>query len=300
MNTLNKNIVIAGPTGVGKTYISIQLAKKMQAEIISADSAQVYIGLDIGTAKISEKEMENIKHHMIDVVSPEKKYNVGIFEKEVNKILNTNPNKKYILVGGTGLYINSITNGLSLLPKANQELREKFSSLSIEEIIEELNKYDREAIKNIGVYNRVRLERALEVCVLTGEKFSVISKKNIKNNECEFIKIALERSRENLYERINQRVDIMINKGLVKEVEFLYKKYARNISKLNIIGYSEIIEYLNGEISLEKAIELIKKNSRHYAKRQFTWFKADKEYTWFNLDEMSEDKIIEEICLKNS
>ncbi|MFC2423742.1 MAG: tRNA (adenosine(37)-N6)-dimethylallyltransferase MiaA [Fusobacterium polymorphum] len=295
MNILNSAIVIAGPTGVGKTKISIDLASELNAEIISSDSAQVYRGLNIGTAKITEEEMQGVKHHLIDIIEPVSKYSVGNFEKDVNKILNQNPEKNFLLVGGTGLYLNSVTNGLSILPEADKKTREYLSTLDSQALLELALKYDEEATKEIHPNNRVRLERVVEVFLLTGQKFSELSKKNIKNNNFKFLKIALERDRENLYNRINKRVDIMFAQGLVDEVKKLYKIYGEKLYKLNIIGYNEIIDYINGKISLDEANYRIKLNSRHYAKRQFTWFKADKEYQWFNLDRISEQEIVKSI-----
>ena len=292
---MNRAIVIAGPTGVGKTKISIDLASELNAEIISSDSAQVYKGLNIGTAKITDKEMQGIKHHLIDIVEPISKYSVGNFEKDVNKILNQNPEKNFLLVGGTGLYINSVTKGLSILPEADKKTREYLSTLDNQTLFELALKYDKEATKEIHPNNRVRLERVVEVFLLTGQKFSELSKKNIKNNKFKFLKIVLERDRENLYDRINKRVDIMFEQGLVDEVKNLYKIYGEKLYKLNIIGYNEIIDYINGVISLDEANYKIKLNSRHYAKRQFTWFKADKEYQWFNLDRISEQEIVKSI-----
>ena len=292
---MNKAIVIAGPTGVGKTKISIDLASELNAEIISSDSAQVYRGLNIGTAKITEEEMQGIKHHLIDIVEPMSKYSVGNFEKDVNKILNQNPEKNFLLVGGTGLYLNSVTNGLSILPEADKKTRDYLSTLDNQTLLELAFKYDEEATKEIHPNNRVRLERVVEVFLLTGQKFSELSKKNIKNNNFKFLKIALERDRENLYDRINKRVDIMFDQGLVDEVKNLYEIYGEKLYKLNIIGYNEIIDYINGIISLDEANYRIKLNSRHYAKRQFTWFKADNEYQWFNLDRISEQEIVKSI-----
>ena len=292
---MNSAIVIAGPTGVGKTKISIDLASELNAEIISSDSAQVYKGLNIGTAKITEEEMQGIKHHLIDIVEPVSKYSVGNFEKDVNKILNQNPEKNFLLVGGTGLYLNSVTNGLSILPEADKNTREYLTTLDNQALLELALKYDEEATKEIHPNNRVRLERVVEVFLLTGQKFSEISKKNIKNNNFKFLKIALERDRENLYDRINKRVDIMFAQGLVDEVKKLYEIYGEKLYKLNIIGYNEVIDHINGKISLDEANYRIKLNSRHYAKRQFTWFKADKEYKWFNLDEISEQEIVKSI-----
>ena len=292
---MNKAIVIAGPTGVGKTKISIDLAKLLNAEIISSDSAQVYKGLNIGTAKITEEEMQGIKHHLIDIVEPIAKYSVGNFEKDVNKILNQNPEKNFLMVGGTGLYINSVTNGLSILPEADKKTREYLASLDNQTLLELALKYDEEATKEIHPNNRVRLERVVEVFLLTNQKFSELSKKNIKNNNFSFLKIALERDRAELYDRIDKRVDIMFSQGLVDEVKKLYELYGEKLYKLNIIGYNEIIDYINAKISLDEANYQIKLNSRHYAKRQFTWFKADKEYEWFNLSNVSEEKIVERV-----
>ncbi|WP_300330757.1 tRNA (adenosine(37)-N6)-dimethylallyltransferase MiaA [Fusobacterium sp.] len=293
-----KGIVIAGPTGVGKTDLSLKLAKELDCEIISADSAQVYKEMNIGTAKISEEEMRGIKHYMLDVLEPTRKYSVGDYQKEVDEILKQTEErgKGVILTGGTGLYINSITDGLSDLPSADEELRKKLSEMPIEELYRELENLDKEAAETIHINNRKRVERALEVCLITNQKFSELSKQNIKNNNYSFIKLCLTRDRENLYKRIDKRVEIMMEQGLYKEVEFLYKKYGgETLKKINIIGYSEFIDFFEGRITFEKAIEDIKRNSRRYAKRQLTWFRNQKDYIWFDLDKVKEDEIIKEI-----
>ncbi|WP_300361263.1 tRNA (adenosine(37)-N6)-dimethylallyltransferase MiaA [Fusobacterium sp.] len=293
-----KGIVIAGPTGVGKTDLSLKLAKELDCEIISADSAQVYKEMNIGTAKISEEEMLGVKHYMLDVLEPTRKYSVGDYQKEVDEILKQTEErgKGVILTGGTGLYINSITDGLSDLPSADEELRKKLSETPIEELYRELENLDKEAAETIHINNRKRVERALEVCLITNQKFSELSKQNIKNNNYSFIKLCLTRDRENLYKRIDKRVEIMMEQGLYKEVEFLYKKYGgETLRKINIIGYSEFIDFFEGRITFEKAIEDIKRNSRRYAKRQLTWFRNQKDYIWFDLDKVKEDEIIKEI-----
>ncbi|MDY3060507.1 MAG: tRNA (adenosine(37)-N6)-dimethylallyltransferase MiaA [Fusobacterium sp.] len=292
-----KGLVIAGPTGVGKTDLSIKLAKLLNADIISADSAQIYKGMDIGTAKITAEEMQGVKHYMLDVVEPIKKYSVGDYQTAVDNILNEKEreNKNIILTGGTGLYIGSITEGLSDLPAGDPVLREELLKLNSEELYKKLMELDPQAAEDIHINNRRRVERAVEVCLLTGDKFSVLSKKNIKNNNYNFLKVALERDREYLYERINLRVDIMLEKGLEQEVRALYEKYGENLRKINIIGYTELIEYFNGQVSYEEAVENIKRNSRRYAKRQFTWFKNDPTYVWFDLDKLSEEEIINSI-----
>ena len=292
-----KGLVIAGPTGVGKTDLSIKLAKLLNADIISADSAQIYKEMDIGTAKITAEEMQGVKHYMLDVVEPIKKYSVGDYQTAVDNILNEKEreNKNIILTGGTGLYIGSITEGLSDLPAGDPVLREELLKLDSEELYKKLMELDPQAAEDIHINNRRRVERAVEVCLLTGDKFSVLSKKNIKNNNYNFLKVALERDREYLYERINLRVDIMLEKGLEQEVRALYEKYGENLRKINIIGYTELIEYFNGQFSYEEAVENIKRNSRRYAKRQFTWFKNDPTYVWFDLDKLSEEEIINSI-----
>lgn len=292
-----KGLVIAGPTGVGKTDLSIKLAKLLNADIISADSAQIYKGMDIGTAKITAEEMQGVKHYMLDVVEPIKKYSVGDYQTAVDNILNEKEreNKNIILTGGTGLYIGSITEGLSDLPAGDPVLREELLKLDSEGLYKKLMELDPQAAEDIHINNRRRVERAVEVCLLTGDKFSVLSKKNIKNNNYNFLKVALERDREYLYERINLRVDIMLEKGLEQEVRALYEKYGENLRKINIIGYTELIEYFNEQVSYEEAVENIKRNSRRYAKRQFTWFKNDPTYVWFDLDKLSEEEIINSI-----
>lgn len=290
-----KAIVIAGPTGVGKTELSLKLAKILNAEIVSVDSAQLYKGLDIGTAKIKDSEKQGIEHHMIDIVEPIEKYSVGEFQKEVDRILKSKEGKNIILVGGTGLYIDSVVRGLAVLPTGDEEIRKRLEEKSVDELYEELKKVDFESAESIHKNNKRRVIRALEVYYTTGERFSTVSKKNIKGNNYSFLKVALERDREYLYERIDKRVDIMMQEGLLEEVEELYRKYGETLRRINIIGYSELIDYMKGIISLERAIELIKKNSRNYAKRQFTWFKNDNEYRWYDLDKIELNKICSEI-----
>jgi tRNA dimethylallyltransferase len=292
-----KGIVILGPTAVGKTSLSIRLAKALETEIISADSAQVYKGMDIGTAKVDEVEAEGIVHHLIDIVEPIKKYNVGEYQREVNGILEgfEERGKTPILVGGTGLYINSVTNGLAELPESDPKLRLELDSKSAEDLYKELESIDPQAASEIHPNNKRRVSRAVEVFHLTGEKFSVIGKRNIKRNNFDFIKIGLERDREHLYSRINLRVDLMMKGGLLEEVKELYTIYGDDIRRINIIGYSEVIDYLKGEITLEEAIDQIKQNSRRYAKRQFTWFKNDPDVIWFDVEKQSEDEILDSI-----
>lgn len=290
-------IVIGGPTGVGKTSLSIKLAKILDAVIINCDSMQIYKHMDIGTAKITEKEKEGVEHYMFDIVEPIDRYNVGDYYRDVNSLLKKfeKDNRNVILVGGTGLYINSIVRGLSKLPEADLSIRNSLEKLSTEELYEKLKELDEEAAKEIHPNNRVRVERAVEVCLLTGDKFSKLNKLNIKDNNYNFIQIALERDRKILYDRIDYRVELMIENGLVEEAKDIYKKYNSEKNKIKAIGYKELFDYFDGLISVDEAIEIIKKESRHYAKRQFTWFKGDADYKWFDLGQITEDEIIKKI-----
>ena len=297
MNKKLKGIVISGATGVGKTDLSIKLAKRLNADIISADASQVYKFLDIGTAKVTEDEMQGIKHYMIDIVEPDEDYSVGDFEVEVNKILHEKEEnaENIILVGGTGLYIRAITDGFSDLPTKDEKIRKDLEKKSLEELQEILKALDLQAYNEIDLNNKLRLVRAIEVCKITGGKFSELRVKNIKKNNYNFLKVFLTRNREELYERINKRVDIMIQKGLVEEAKKVYNNYEDSLYKISAIGYKELFNYFDGKVSLEEAIEDIKRESRRYAKRQMTWFRKEKDYLIYNLSEISEKEIIEDI-----
>ena len=295
-----KGLVIAGPTGVGKTELSLKLAEKLKTEIISADSMQIYKGMDIGTAKIKPEEMNGIKHYIIDIISPDQDYSVGNFERDVNGILEEKEknNENIIIAGGTGLYINAVTNGISELPEKDENLRGNLSKKSLEELQEELYNLDPESYNEIDIKNKVRVLRALEVCILSGEKFSILKNKNIKRNNYNFMKVLLVRDREELYNRIDKRVDIMMNDGLLHEAEEIYNKYKNSLYKISAIGYKELFSYFDGEISLENSVDKIKMESRRYAKRQMTWFRREKDYHIYNLSVQSENEIFQDILEK--
>lgn len=295
-----KGIVISGPTGVGKTDMSIKLAKAIDGDIISADASQVYKKMDIGTAKINENEMNGIKHHLIDVVDPGDDYTVGDFEYDVNNILKIKEKKSenIMLVGGTGLYIKSITDGFANLPTKNEKIRVELENKNIEELQEMLKNLDEKSYNEIDIQNKIRLVRAIEVCIITGQKFSELKIKNIKNNNYNFLKIFLMRNREELYDRINKRVDIMMSNGLLDEVKYIYENYKNKLYKINAIGYKELFNYFDGNCSLDEAIEEIKKESRRYAKRQMTWFRKEKDYLIYNLSEKNEEEVMKDILEK--
>ena len=280
--------------------MSIKIAKKIDAEIISADASQIYKELNIGTAKITDEEMQGVKHYMIDVVDPGEDYSAGDFERDVNNILNENSQKSenrknIIITGGTGLYIRSITNGFAKLPSKDEKIRKDLEDKNLDELQEILKKLDKESYEEIDLSNKLRLVRAIEVCILTGNKFSELRTKNIKNNDYEFLKVFLTRNREELYDRINRRVEIMIAKGLVAEAKKVYNKYKEKLHKISSIGYKELFMHFDGKITLDEAIEEIKKESRRYAKRQMTWFRKEKDYIICNLSEMSENEVLDEI-----
>lgn len=278
-------IVISGPTAVGKTALSIELAKQLNGVIISADAMQVYRHMNIGTSKITKDEMQGIKHYMLDIVDPDEDFDLGMYYEMVNNILKKEK-KIPILVGGTGLYISSITNGLTSMPKIDKKVREDLMSKDIDELLSILKgKVD---FSTFDINNKVRIIRKIETL---GIEYN-----NIKGNDLNFLHIFLERDRQNLYYRINKRVDIMIETGLLPEAKYIYDNY--NIDKIKAIGYKELFSYFKFEKSLDEAINEIKQNSRRYAKRQFTWFRNKKEYIRYNLDEQREDIIIQQILEK--
>ena len=238
---------------------------------------------------------------MIDVVNPDEDYSVGDFERAVNNILNEScqkNGKNVVIAGGTGLYIKSITDGFAKLPSKDEKIRAELEIKNLQELQEMLKELDEKSYSEIDLSNKLRLVRAIEVCLLTGEKFSELRTKNIKNNNYKFLKIFLTRDRNELYDRINKRVDIMISKGLIDEARKIYDKYEKSLYKISSIGYKELFLYFDGKITLEEAVDEIKRESRRYAKRQMTWFRKEKNYITYNLSEVSENKIIKDILKK--
>lgn len=296
-----KLIIIAGPTGVGKTELSIMLAQKLNGEIISCDSMQIYKHMDIGSAKISKEEMNGIPHHMIDIVSPDEEYSVSEYMNSVKEIIDdiSSRGKMPILVGGTGLYVNSIICNMNFTESKKDEdyrrylndLAETHGNQHIHEILKEC---DIKSYNNIHYNNRKRVIRALEVYKLTGKPFSEYSSGD-EYYECEYdlFYYVLNMSRERLYDRINRRVDIMMEKGLVEEVENLKDMgMTSDMQSMKGIGYKEILYYLDNKISLNEAVEMIKQGSRNYAKRQITWFKKDPRAEFIDKDKYKDDKEI--------
>ncbi|MFR6598166.1 MAG: tRNA (adenosine(37)-N6)-dimethylallyltransferase MiaA [Finegoldia magna] len=302
-----KCIVIVGPTGVGKTSLSIFLAKSLNSEIISADSMQIYKYMDIGTAKVEPKYQKEIKHHLIDIVEPNENFNVEQFQSLcIDKIEEISAkNKIPIIVGGTGLYINSITHKLEFnTVKSDEKLRYELENIAESQGNQKLHKMlediDPESASKIHTNNVRRVIRAIEVYKLTGHKFSEINDKfDHYNDDYDFYIIGLNDDRHILYERINQRVDAMIDEGFMAECKYIYEMTDENSQSIQAIGYREAFMYLNNEISFKDMVSLMKKNSRKYAKRQLTWFRQDERIHWMNLKDFKKFEDIEQICLEN-
>jgi tRNA dimethylallyltransferase len=285
-------IVLLGPTGVGKTDISIDIAEHFKCDIISADSRQFFREMSIGTAVPAQDQLEKIKHHFIQFLSVKDYYSASLFERDVLSLLpEIFAKSNYALMaGGSGLYIDAVCNGYDDIPDVDPEAREKYITLHQTEGIEGLRSalklLDPEHYSRVDLKNYKRILRALEICDTTGRPYSSFLKKEKRHRDFNIIKIGLERDRTELYCRINERVDKMLLTGLEDEARKLYE--LKNLNALNCVGYREFFEFFESKISHEKAIELIKRNSRRYAKRQLTWWGKDKEIKWFQADRVNE------------
>jgi tRNA dimethylallyltransferase len=284
-NSKAKLIVICGPTASGKTKISLRLAKVFSGEIIAADSRTIYKGMDIGTAKPTLEEKKGTPHYMIDIVRPDQEFTMAQFKQKAVKIIRDIQKRGKIpfLVGGTGLYISSIVDNLQIprVPpnkKLRKKLEKQIAKYGLNKLWKKLIKLDPEAKKFVQKENPRRVIRALEVIYKTKKPFSQLRQKG--QPLFNVLQIGVKMPQEKLEQRINQRVDLMIKQGLVKEIEKLLKKYSPDLPAMSGIGYHEIIKYLQGQISLEEAIKLIKQDTRRYARRQMTWFKRDKRIKW--------------------
>ena len=288
---MQKVIVICGPTASGKTALSIELAKKINGEIVSADSMQIYDEMSIGTAKPDKEEMQGIKHYLVGTVSPSKRYSVSEYKKDaICAIEEIVSNKKSpIVVGGTGLYVNSLIYGIDYPEietdlKYRAELEEMANEKGLEYLYKMAKEIDEEAMKNISVNDKKRIIRVLEIYKETGKTKTELEIESRKNGiPYEYKVFAINMPREILYDRINKRVDIMIGKGLIEEVEQLYSKYGKQLcTAAQGIGYKEVIDYLNKEITKEEMVEKVKMETRRYAKRQLTWFRKIPNITWLD------------------
>jgi len=297
-------VVIVGPTAVGKTEIAIEVAKKIDAEIVSADSMQIYRYMDIGTAKPSQEEQDGIVHHMIDIIDPDEEFSAADFQVRAKECIEDihKRNKIPLLTGGTGFYINSICYNYTF---SNAQKDDSFRSLLQKEAEQYGNEYlhkklqqlDPIAAQKIHPNNLRRVIRAIEVCIKTGKPFSYYEEKTKKQeSKYNLLMYGLTRPRDELYRRIDERVNKMIDMGLVEEVQRLLKMgYSPDLNSMRGLGYSQIIDYLYGKTTLKEAIYLIARDTRHYAKRQYTWFLRDKNILWFDVSKEGKEKTISNI-----
>lgn len=287
-------IVLAGPTASGKTATAIKLAKALDAEIISADSRQFYKELSIGTAAPTADELAQVKHHFVHNMSIEDKYDVADYERDVLDFLKQYFKTKNIAImtGGSGLFIDAVCNGLDAIPDVTDEIRMKVQKMyeegGIEALQREVEKVDLEYFQIVDKQNPRRLQRALEVFYQTGKPYSSFRQKNVAERDFDIIKLAILWDRDKLIERINKRVDMMMEQGLLDEVKSVYPY--RHLNTLNTVGYKELFDYLDGKCTLEQAVEQIKISTRQYAKRQMTWLRKNNDYQWFTI-EQTEDII---------
>jgi len=304
-NKYDKVLAIVGPTAAGKTELSLKIAEKFNGEIISTDSMQIYKNMDIGTAKASKEVQKEIKHYQLDIISPEEDYSVADYQKDVDPIINIifKKNKLPMLVGGTGLYINAVLEGF-MLPdmEVDQFLRDKLHKQAEEKgtqfVHDKLKNIDPKLADKLHPNDIRRVIRGIEIYKQTGHTKTYYKKKQKERPpRYESIKIGLTRNRQELYDRINKRVDQMIEQGLIKEAKYIYENYnlKDDSTASQAIGYKEIFAYFNKEYSLDEAIRLIKRNSRHYAKKQLTFFKRDKSIQWFNLSNMSKNEVFNKV-----
>lgn len=285
-------VVLTGPTGIGKTAISIQLARHFCSEIVSSDSRQIFKELNIGTAVPSKAELQAVRHHFIQTHSVTENYNASRYETEVLELLEKLFQKHDILflVGGSMLYIDAVCKGIDSMPDADPEIRaalkKQLEQEGLESLRLQLKKLDPEYYQKVDLKNPVRIVHALEISLMTGKPYSSFRTNPNKERPFNIIKIGLNTDRDVLHQRINQRVDMMIENGLIEEARKVYPQ--KQLVALNTVGYRELFAWFDGEISKEKAIELIKRNSRRYARKQITWFRHDEEMQWFTPDNTRE------------
>ena len=284
-STKRRIIVIVGATGSGKTDLSITLAHHYDAPIVSADSRQVYRGMAIGTAQPTCEQLQSAEHHFIASFDITQEFNCGEFEKQALALLEElfKKHETIIVVGGSGLYIKALCEGMDDLPEADKELRDaisrEYADKGLSPLVDELRERDPVYYEQVDRFNPARVLRAIEVCRATGRPYSELRKGIKQKRNFDIVKIGVERPREELYDRINRRVDAMMSEGLEAEARALLSY--RDCNALHTVGYSEVFNYFDGNISRDEAVELIKRNSRRYAKRQITWFGRDDEIRWF-------------------
>ena len=286
---MQKVIVICGPTASGKTALSIELAKRINGEIVSCDSMQIYKEMDIGSAKPTVEEMQEIKHYLVDFVSPEKRYSVSEYKEDASKAIEEiiNKGKTPIIVGGTGLYLNSLIyniqyNEMEVDLNYRRELEKEAEEYGLEVLYNRAKEIDPEAMEKVSANDKKRITRVLEIYNATGRNKTELEKKSRKEVPYNYLIFGINMERSILYDRINKRVDIMLEQGLIEEVKNLINKYSNMPTAMQGLGYKEVKEFLDGNISKEEMIEKIKMETRRYAKRQITWFKRIENIIWLD------------------
>lgn len=295
----NTLVVLLGPTAVGKTELSIRLAKLLSCDIISADSRQIYKEIDIGTAKPTKEELQEVKHHFIDVLPLDQYYSAAQYETDALALISSQAATQpyQLMVGGSMMYIDAVTKGIDDIPTIEDETREemlrKFETEGLDALCAELRLLDPEYYDLVDKKNHKRIVHALEICYQTGRTYTSFRKNQTKERPFRIIKIGLRRERENLFARINARVDQMMQQGLMDEVRRVYPR--RELNSLNTVGYKELFKVLDGEWELKMAVERMKKNTRVYAKKQMTWFAHDTDIHWIDVDKLNIEQQIQQI-----
>lgn len=283
-------IVILGPTGVGKTELCLEVAQYLNCEIINCDSRQLYRDIPVGTAAPTAEQMQRVRHHFVGTLSLDEYFSASMYEEKVMDLLSANNTKNYILSGGSMMYIDAVCNGIDEVPTVDASIREdiktRYESEGLETLVEELHQLDPEHWAKVDKKNPRRIMHALEICHQTGLPYSSFMKKETKARPFNIIKIGLTRPREELYDRINQRVINMVNEGLVEEAKNVY--HLRDLNSLNTVGYKEMFAFFDQTIDLNEAIRQIQSNSRRYMRKQETWFKRDEKIRWFHPSNVEE------------
>ncbi len=286
----NTLVVITGPTAVGKTALTIELARHYHTPVINADSRQIYRELRIGTAAPSEEQLQQAKHYFVGNKSIHDYYNASMYEQDVLKVLKKEPSETNILSGGSMMYIDAVCNGIDDIPTVRDDIREemkrRYEEEGLEALCEDLRRLDPEHYAIVDRQNYRRVIHALEICYQTGRTYTSFRTQSKKERPFRIVKIGLNRDRNELYNRINARVDAMMEQGLLHEAESLYNQ--RQLNALNTVGYKEMFDYMDGRWSLNEAVERMKGNTRRYARKQLTWFKRDEEVRWFHPDQIDE------------
>lgn len=292
-------LVLVGPTGVGKTEWSLQLAEKLGCPILSADSRQIYKGMTIGTAAPTPEQLQRVDHYFVATLSPEDYYSASEYEQHVLTLLNSlfNQYPVVIITGGSMMYVDAVCKGIDDIPTIDEalrlELQELYQKEGLDPIRQQLKILDPVFYDEVDLKNPKRVIHALEVCLMAGKPYSLLRTNPQKKRSFRIIKVGFNREREELYNRINQRVDLMMEEGLLQEAKGFYPK--KHLNSLNTVGYKELFDYFDGNCTLEFAVDKIKQHSRNYARKQLTWFKKDKEMHWINLSDNDGD-VVQEIC----